>query len=79
MRHHAHSRPRFFESWIFEALTEELAEDRPDAGAINLVLDRLFRDGATPLVHPSTRPAFVRPARCEVAELSALLEGDDRS
>ncbi len=48
MRHHVHSRPRFFESWIFDALTEELAEDRPDASAINLVLDRLFRDGATP-------------------------------
>jgi hypothetical protein len=77
MRHHDYSRPRFFESWIFEALTEELAEDRADATGIELVLDRLFRAGAKPLVKPRTLPAVVRPARCDIAELSRLLEGDD--
>ena len=79
MRHYSHSRPRFFEHWIFEALTEELADDREDASGFNLVLDRLFRAGSEPLVKPSARPAPVGPARCDVAELSRLLEGDDRS
>jgi hypothetical protein len=76
MRYYDHSRPRHFESWIFDALIEELADDREDASGIDLVLDRLFRDGAEPLVSPSEPPA--RPAFCEVAELSSLLEGDDR-
>jgi hypothetical protein len=71
-------RPRFFESWIFEALTEELAEDGEDASGIDLVLDRLFRDGAQPLVMSSELPGALCSARCDVAELSSLLEGDGR-
>jgi hypothetical protein len=72
------SRPRFLESWIFEALIEELAEDREDASGIDLVLDRLFRDGAEPLVMESDLPGALS-TRCDVAELSSLLEGDGRS
>jgi hypothetical protein len=72
------SRPHFFESWIFEALTEELAEDREDASGIDLVLDRLFRDGAQPLVTLSELPTVLGSTRCDVAELSSLLEGDGR-
>jgi hypothetical protein len=73
------SRPRFFESWISEALIEELAEDREDASGIDLVLDRLFRDGAQPLVMQSDLPGALGSTRCDIAELSSLLEGDGRS
>lgn len=71
------SRPHFFESWIFEALTEELPEDSEDASGIDLVLDRLFRDGAQPLL-PSDLPGARCATRCDVGELSSLLEGDGR-
>ena len=77
MRRHDRSRSPFLEAWIFEALTEELAEDRQDASGIDVVLDRLFREGAQPLVNPSTLRATVRPARCDIAELGSLLEGED--
>ena len=47
-----------------------------DESGIDLVLERLFRAGAEPLVNTSGRPVLAEPARCDVAELSQLLEGD---
>jgi hypothetical protein len=78
MRRLHHPRPQFFASWIFEALTEELQEGREYGAEIDLVVHRLFRDGAEPLVSASSPLPPARPGHCDVAELSSLLEGDDR-
>jgi hypothetical protein len=64
--------------WIIDALTEELTDDLEVEGAcrVELVAERLFRVGAEPLVVSSRPPPAPPPRRCDVAELSSLLEGE---